>query len=233
VIAGSTHGASGRAITDAGTRHPAARAGATAAGACRSLRGVCRSATAARRQRNPWWSMQPRLPDRGNGAWLQIALRNLLDNACVTPVSARIEVHLARSGDDCVITVADTVRACAGMRSQLSARFVRGEVEEEGCGLGLSIVRPHRRAVPCDVGTGRWSAARDGGTGLPLRFASAAPQSSLNDRAEQASSHHSVAPPHWAAPWPRPACSTSCKVLPAFRACLIFLWCSRRKVSRS
>ncbi len=75
-------------------------------------------------------------------AWLQIALRNLVDNALrYAGEGARIEVRLAQSGTRCAISVADDgPGASPALRAQLSARFVRGEVEGEGCGLGLSIV---------------------------------------------------------------------------------------------
>jgi two-component system sensor histidine kinase QseC len=74
--------------------------------------------------------------------WLQIAIRNLLDNAMrYAGEGARIEVRLTRTGSGCAITVADNGPGVAPeLRSKLSARFVRGEVESEGCGLGLSIV---------------------------------------------------------------------------------------------
>ena len=77
-----------------------------------------------------------------SAAWLQIALRNLVDNALrYAGEGARIEVRLAQSGSSCSISVADDGPGVSpALRAQLSARFVRGEVEEEGCGLGLSIV---------------------------------------------------------------------------------------------
>jgi len=73
--------------------------------------------------------------------WLQIALRNLVDNALrYAGDGARIEVRLARTPSGCTLSVADNGPGVASnLRSQLSARFVRGEVESEGCGLGLSI----------------------------------------------------------------------------------------------
>ncbi len=75
-------------------------------------------------------------------AWLQIAIRNLVDNAMrYAGEGARIEVRLTRTESGCSITVADDGPGVAPeLRSQLSARFVRGEVESDGCGLGLSIV---------------------------------------------------------------------------------------------
>ena len=75
-------------------------------------------------------------------AWLQIAVRNLIDNALrYAGEGAHIEARLARSGSGCAISVADDGPGVSpDLRAQLSARFVRGEVEGEGCGLGLSIV---------------------------------------------------------------------------------------------
>ncbi|NTV88001.1 MAG: two-component sensor histidine kinase, partial [Burkholderiaceae bacterium] len=88
---------------------------------------------------------------------------------------ARIEVQLARSGDDCVITVADDGPGVAPtLRSQLSARFVRGEVEEEGCGLGLSIVARIAALSHAKFELGDGLPRADGGHGLAatLRFSS-------------------------------------------------------------
>lgn len=75
-------------------------------------------------------------------AWLQIAVRNLIDNAIrYAGPGARIHVSLARDGSGCAITVTDDGPGSApALRERLSSRFVRGEVEAEGCGLGLSIV---------------------------------------------------------------------------------------------
>ncbi|MDP3585130.1 MAG: histidine kinase dimerization/phospho-acceptor domain-containing protein [Thiobacillus sp.] len=77
-----------------------------------------------------------------SAAWLQIALRNLLDNALrYAGEGAQIEVRLTRTPSGCTLSVADDGSGVApDLRSRLSARFVRGEVEGEGCGLGLSIV---------------------------------------------------------------------------------------------
>lgn len=74
-------------------------------------------------------------------AWLEIALRNLVDNALrYAGEAARIEVRLARHGAYCVLSVTDDGPGVAPpLRTRLAARFVRGETEGEGCGLGLSI----------------------------------------------------------------------------------------------
>jgi two-component system sensor histidine kinase QseC len=75
-------------------------------------------------------------------AWLDIAARNLIDNALrYAGDGARIEVHLMREETGCALRVADDGPGVpAGMRANLSARFLRGESDAEGCGLGLSIV---------------------------------------------------------------------------------------------
>lgn len=77
-------------------------------------------------------------------AWLEIASRNLVDNALrYAGEGARIEVSLSHNGPHCLLSVADNGPGVAcPERDQLSGRFVRGEseTESEGCGLGLSIV---------------------------------------------------------------------------------------------
>lgn len=75
-------------------------------------------------------------------AWLAIALRNLVDNALrYAGEGARIEVSLARTASGCVLRVADDGPGVdPELRARVTARFVRGDVDSEGCGLGLSIV---------------------------------------------------------------------------------------------
>ena len=75
-------------------------------------------------------------------AWLAIALRNLVDNALrYAGEGARIEVSLARTASGCALRVADDGPGVAPeLRARVAARFVRGDVDSEGCGLGLSIV---------------------------------------------------------------------------------------------
>jgi len=113
-------------------------------------------------------------------AWLQIALRNLVDNALrYAGEGARIEVHLARSGSDCVITVADDGPGVTpALRSQLSASFVRGEAEGEGCGLGLSIVARIATLSQAKLELSDGLPRADGGYGFAatLRFSSTSSQ---------------------------------------------------------
>ena len=75
-------------------------------------------------------------------AWLAIALRNLVDNALrYAGEGARIEVRLVRANSSCMLSVADNGPGVApDLRARMAARFVRGESDSEGCGLGLSIV---------------------------------------------------------------------------------------------
>lgn len=113
-------------------------------------------------------------------AWLRIALRNLVDNALrYAGEGARIEVRLMRNGSACVISVADNGPGVASaLRSQLSARFVRGEVEGEGCGLGLSIVARIAALSHAQFELGDGLPRADGGHGFAamLRFSRASGQ---------------------------------------------------------
>jgi len=109
-----------------------------------------------------------------NAAWLQIAVRNLVDNALRhAGEGARIEVHLARSGAGCTLSVIDDGPGVApDLRSRLSARFVRGATEGEGCGLGLSIVARIATLSHAQLELGEGLPRADGGHGFAatLRF---------------------------------------------------------------
>jgi two-component system sensor histidine kinase QseC len=111
-------------------------------------------------------------------AWLQIALRNLVDNALrYAGNGARIEVRLVRTATGCALSVADDGPGVAPeLRTRLSARFVRGEVEDEGCGLGLSIVARIAALSHAQLELGDGLPRVDGGYGLKttLRFSAAA-----------------------------------------------------------
>lgn len=113
-------------------------------------------------------------------AWLRIAVRNLMDNALrYAGEGARIELRLTRGESGCAISVADNGPGVApALRSQLSARFVRGEVEGEGCGLGLSIVARIAALSHAQLELGDGLPRADGGHGLAatLRFSEASGQ---------------------------------------------------------
>ena len=111
-------------------------------------------------------------------AWLQIALRNLVDNALrYAGKGAHIEVRLARTGSGCTLSVADDGPGVVPeLRTRLTARFVRGESEGEGCGLGLSIAARVAGLSHAQLELGDGLPRADGGHGFAatLRFSDAA-----------------------------------------------------------
>lgn len=100
--------------------------------------------------------------------WLQIALRNLLDNALrYAGEGARIQVRLSADAAGCSISVADDGPGVAPpLRAQLRERFVRGETEDEGCGLGLSIVARIAELSNARLELGEGLLRADGGHGF-------------------------------------------------------------------
>ena len=105
-----------------------------------------------------------------SAAWLQIAVRNLLDNALrYAGEGARIEIRLIRKGSGCSISVADNGPGVEPeKRAHLTARFVRGklETESEGCGLGLSIVSRIAQLSHARLELGKGLSRKEGGHGL-------------------------------------------------------------------
>ncbi|MDZ7594171.1 MAG: ATP-binding protein [Thiobacillus sp.] len=112
--------------------------------------------------------------------WLRIALRNLVDNALrYAGEGAHIEVRLMRDGSACLLSVTDNGPGVApALRAQLCARFVRGEVEDEGRGLGLSIVARIAALSHAELELGNGLPRADGGHGFAatLRLSSASSQ---------------------------------------------------------
>jgi len=110
-------------------------------------------------------------------AWLQIALRNLVDNALrYAGDGARIEVRLAPAGRGCTLSVADDGPGVAReLRERLTARFVRGETDAEGCGLGLSIAARVATLSHARLELGDGLPRADGGRGFTatLHFSNA------------------------------------------------------------
>ena len=125
---------------------------------------------AQRRSQSMVVDATPECPVAVSAAWLQIALRNLVDNALrYAGEGARIEVRLARGDAGCSITVADDGPGVEpSLRAQLSARFVRGELEgeSEGCGLGLSIVARIAQLSHARLELGDGLTRADGGHGF-------------------------------------------------------------------
>ncbi|MEW6591785.1 MAG: ATP-binding protein [Pseudomonadota bacterium] len=110
-------------------------------------------------------------------AWLAIALRNLIDNALrYAGEGARIEVSLARTASGCILRVADDGPGVAPeLRARVAARFVRGEVDSEGCGLGLSIVARVADLSQARLELGDGLARAGGGYGFGATLSFAAP----------------------------------------------------------
>jgi two-component system sensor histidine kinase QseC len=80
----------------------------------------------------------------GNGPALQIMIRNLIDNAIrYTPSGGRVSIGLQVESQEVCLVIEDTGPGIpTEQMHQLFRRFKRGEnVQAEGSGLGLSIVR--------------------------------------------------------------------------------------------
>ncbi len=80
----------------------------------------------------------------GQGEWLRVLLRNLIDNAArYTPAGGRVDVHLAQHDGAVVLHVSDNGPGIpAGQRAAVFQRFHRlAPGGESGSGLGLAIVR--------------------------------------------------------------------------------------------
>jgi len=79
----------------------------------------------------------------GNAVWLEVLVRNLVDNALrYTPEGGRIEVAMRVADEAVVVTVSDSGPGLSEEEQRtLRGRFARGEgAPAEGVGLGLSIV---------------------------------------------------------------------------------------------
>jgi signal transduction histidine kinase len=84
------------------------------------------------------------LPARRDETALQLALRNLLDNAVkFSPPQSAVHVTIARDGGDATVVVRDAGRGLdAEERAHLFEPFWRGsDVATGGAGLGLHLVR--------------------------------------------------------------------------------------------
>lgn len=105
---------------------------------------------------------------RGERSLLQRALDNLLSNAFThAPAGSRVEVRVARTGGDVVLTVQDSGPGLdPAMRARLFRRYATGR-SRQGHGLGLALVarvaRVHNARIEVDSEAGR-------GTRIALRF---------------------------------------------------------------
>jgi two-component system sensor histidine kinase QseC len=114
---------------------------------------------------------------QGNRWWLEVLLRNLLDNALrYTPAGGRVVVSVD-AASRCLRVVDDGPGIPPAQRGQLLTRFARGaDVEADGCGLGLSIVVRIVTILGATLDFGAGLARPDGGAGLAvnIRFPPAA-----------------------------------------------------------
>ncbi len=79
----------------------------------------------------------------GQGEWLRMLIRNLVDNAIrYTPANGRISVRIERTGECCTLAVDDSGPGIpAEERDAVLQRFHRiNQGEQSGSGLGLAIV---------------------------------------------------------------------------------------------
>ncbi|MCB1917785.1 MAG: sensor histidine kinase N-terminal domain-containing protein [Rhodocyclaceae bacterium] len=115
---------------------------------------------------------------RGEAGWLQVLVRNLVDNAVRhSPAGGLVRVVVAGAPPDAVeLVVADQGPGVApAQRSRLGERFWRGGATGGGSGLGLSIVK---RIALLHHSEPQFGDGADGrGLAVRLRFGAASPGS--------------------------------------------------------
>jgi len=105
----------------------------------------------------------------GNRWWLEVMLRNLVDNALrYTPAGGHVVVSL--DADARSMRVADDGPGIAReLRQKMLTRFARGaDPEADGCGLGLSIVARIAEISGASLSFEDGLARPDGGAGLAV-----------------------------------------------------------------
>lgn len=87
--------------------------------------------------------ISPVAPVEGDASLLIEAISNLIDNAMkFGPPGGRVTVSLSQRGETIALMVADEGRGVpAAERSLVTQRFYRGRHDQEGAGLGLSLVK--------------------------------------------------------------------------------------------
>jgi two-component system sensor histidine kinase QseC len=108
---------------------------------------------------------------QGNRWWLEVLLRNLVDNALrYTPAGGRVVVSLD-AASRCLRVVDDGPGIPPAQRDLLLTRFARGaDVEADGCGLGLSIVARIVSILGARLAFEAGLARPDGGGGLAVNI---------------------------------------------------------------
>ena len=140
------------------------------------LAGLARSAAAYSLDRYPTRQIESALdetltPIPGDPELLQVALRNLIDNAIrYSPDEALVEIALGRDERGLYLSVLDNGPGVTSETlARLGERFFRGsEVRTEGNGLGLTIVR---RIAELHGATLEFANRADGGLAATIRWA--------------------------------------------------------------
>jgi two-component system sensor histidine kinase QseC len=103
----------------------------------------------------------------GDAVMLRVLLRNLLDNAIrYTPKGGQVNVSFD-CGESCVGIHDSGPGIAEADYEKVFERFHRGEVDESGCGIGLSIVRQIADMHGASIALSR---SRLGGLAVELRF---------------------------------------------------------------
>lgn len=134
-------------------------------------RSICSALApqALRRQQSLSLDAQGMLQVLGNRWWLEVLLRNLVDNALrYTPEGGAVHVTVDVEGRR--LKVADDGPGIEpALRDKMLTRFARGSDEDaEGCGLGLSIVARIVRILGARLSFGPGLVRKDGGEGLAI-----------------------------------------------------------------
>jgi len=121
-------------------------------------RSVCSSLApqALRRDQGLSLDAPDAMPVLGNHWWLEVLVRNLVDNALrYTPVGGRVTVSVRRTDDAVELMVDDNGPGIPPeAHARVFDRFYRLPSDSEGSGLGLAIVREGARGCGASVQLG-------------------------------------------------------------------------------
>lgn len=134
-------------------------------------RSVCSSLApqALRRDQGLSLDAPDAMPVLGNHWWLEVLLRNLVDNALrYTPAGGEVRVVVDAAGR--CMSVSDSGPGIDPvLRDKMLTRFARGvEADTEGCGLGLSIVARIAAILGARLHFEQGLARPEGGEGLAV-----------------------------------------------------------------
>ncbi|WP_374260485.1 ATP-binding protein [Zoogloea sp.] len=133
--------------------------------------GVCSALTPQALRRGQRLALEAPAPFvlAGNRWWLEVLLRNLVDNA-LRYAHEGGQVTIVLDADARVLRVVDDGPGIApAERAQMQTRFARGpDVDAEGCGLGLSIVGRIAEIIGARLTFADGLRRTDGGVGLAV-----------------------------------------------------------------